>query len=577
MRTLFTSEQVRQIEQQAIDSGLSAGSLMQAAAAAALRAIERHWPSFRRVLIVCGAGNNAGDGYEIARQAQAAGWQVQLLYLKEPNELSGPALAASQQALAAGVDCQPFSEQQARDWLDADRSGMGGRPSGVRPCVIVDAILGIGFKGQLRPRWRRAVELINELASSARAVASVAPTIAVFAMDVPSGINADTGVASDLGLAVQADLTLSVVARKQGLYTGDAPAFTGELLLDELGTAELGTAELGTPQFSARMRPSAMAIDAGILADARLARSRTAHKGDSGHVLVIGGDLGFGGAAIMAAEAAARAGAGTVSLLTRSAHTGAALARRPEIMVQALDQWDGAEQLTSLIRGATALVLGPGMGQGAWCHSILTEVFRLVADAAQTDRPLSLVLDADALNWLAAQKLCWDQLAPAQVRAQWVITPHPGEAARLLGWTLQQVVEDRFAAVRALQTLTGTVCVLKGAGSLLGFPGSESVDGPEEIPVNVCLEGNPGMACGGMGDVLAGICGALSALGQRRRNAGDRHQLFDAAQAARFAVCAHGEAGDLAAAALGERGLLATDLLSYLPGLLSGPDHLKGR
>jgi NAD(P)H-hydrate epimerase len=223
-------------------------------------------------------------------------------------------------------------------------------------------------------------------------------------------------------------------------------------------------------------------------------------------------------------------------------------------MAHGIDDWQGdaAERALQLIQRASVIVLGPGLGRSPWSHALLHTV---ISRAVQWRIPL--VLDADALNLLAAQHTVWEELAPAAQRAQWILTPHPGEAARLLQCDTAQVNTDRFKAVTNLQTLCGCVVILKGAGSLLAFPSEDAL-------IDICLEGNPGMASGGMGDVLSGICGAMLALG---RSAAVR---FDAADAARFAVCAHGEAGDIAAARIGQRGLLATDLLEFLPGLLSG-------
>lgn len=526
MKALYTSEQVRRIDQQAVGCGISAYALMQRAAAAVLRAIGQRWPQAKQLLIICGAGNNAGDGYELARQALSAGWQVQVFYLKAPDELHADALTAANAALSAGVSYEAFSADAMSHFLQSVRSEQS---------VMVDALLGIGFTGELRPAYIDAINWIN---------CSGLPVIAI---DVPSGINANTGCAGTV--SVKADATICVVARKQGLYTGDAPGLSGEILFDDLGIP--ASVFCKEPAIS----PSARGIDASLLQDPKLARSRTAHKGDSGHVLVIGGDLGFGGAAMMAAEAAARSGAGTVSLITRSAHLSAMLARRPEIMVHGVEQWRGeaAKRAQALMTRASAMVVGPGLGQSDWSANLLENA---LSRALRSDIPL--VLDADALNMLAAQNTLWQDLGSESMRGQWIITPHPGEAARVLGCSVHQVSADRFAAATALQHKTGAVCILKGAGSVLAFP-------QRDAPLDVCLEGNPGMASGGMGDVLAGICGAMLALGRSTK-----HHRFDASAAARLAVCAHGEAADQAAAGFGERGLLATDLFSKLPALLSG-------
>lgn len=532
MIPLYTSDQVRQIDQQAINGGISGYALMQRAASAALRVIRQRWPHSKELLVFCGSGNNGGDGYEIARQACAEGLSVQIFALNAPDAASGDARVAAQAALASAVPWQMFDRCAAERWMSTRQS---------HHVVFVDALLGIGCKGALRLLFAQAVDFINECESP------------VLSIDVPSGICADTGNAEQQ--AVVADVCLMVVARKQGLYTGMAPAFTGDLLFDDLGVARALTSSVPAVPMSAR------GIDCRILHTSTLLRARTAHKGDSGHVLVVGGDVGFGGAAIMAAQAAMRAGAGTVSLITRSAHVSAMLTRCPEVMADGLDDWQGdeAERATQLIRRASAIVLGPGLGRSSWSLALLHAV---IARAVQ--RQIPVVLDADALNLLAAQQTEWQELAPAVQRSQWILTPHPGEAARMLQSKTATINDNRFKAVNDLQNRSGCVVILKGAGTLLAFP-------EENALIDICLEGNPGMASGGMGDVLAGICGAMLALACSGR------LRFNAADAARFAVCAHGEAADKAATLIGQRGLMATDLLNFLPGLLSGVNHLSGK
>ncbi|HET8711026.1 MAG TPA: NAD(P)H-hydrate dehydratase, partial [Spongiibacteraceae bacterium] len=262
-------------------------------------------------------------------------------------------------------------------------------------------------------------------------------------------------------------------------------------------------------------------------------RPRSAHKGNYGHVLVIGGDHGMAGAVAMASQAAARTGAGLVSCATRAEHIAALVARCPEVMAHAVNS---LSELEPLLGRATAIVIGPGLGQSAWAEQMLYGVWQHIQA-----KPLPVLVDADALNLLAD-----GSIIPQPHYAKWVLTPHPGEAARLLGCTNAEIQRDRFAAVAALQQRFGGVVVLKGAGSLIAAP-----DG-----IIVANYGNPGMATGGMGDVLSGIVGGLLAQG------------IAPGRAAALAVCLHGCAGDLAAQA-GERGLLATDLLAHLRGLLN--------
>lgn len=333
------------------------------------------------------------------------------------------------------------------------------------------------------------------------------------AVDIPSGLHADNG--ARLGVAVCADLTVTFIALKLGLLTGDGPALSGELQFDDLqGDARL---LLQAPSVAQR-------LDSANLPRLN-ARSPVAHKGQFGHLLVVGGDLGMGGAALLCADSALRAGAGLVSLATRPEHVAASLVRRPEVMCAAIAS---ANQLLALSERADVCVVGPGLGQGAWSRSLLSAVCGL--DVPQ-------VWDADALNLLAAGQV----IAPGQG----VLTPHPGEAARLLGSDTTSVQADRPAAARALAQRFGLVVVLKGAGSLIASP-----DGR----LALCDRGHPAMAGAGLGDVLAGLIGALLAQG------------LAAYDAACLAVWLHARAGEVLAAQ--GRGLAAGDLPCTIRQLL---------
>lgn len=514
---LYTAEQVRQMDAQAIASGIGGFELMQRAGAAAFQCIGRLWPNVRRLLVICGPGNNGGDGYVIAYLARRAGFDVQLYSLTDPQKLQGSALQARQMAEDSGL--------AAAHWQAAGFQSAAARLR--NETLIVDALLGSGARGVLQGLFAEAVQSIAQCG------------LPVLSVDVPSGVDADTGHVSTC--AVPASATLSFIGRKQGLYTGQAPDFTGRLLFDSLMI----------PQHVLHSHPgdspSARAISINDVIGTLPRRRPSDHKGRAGRAVLAGGDLGFGGAVIMAAQAAARSGAGTTSLLTRSAHISAMLARQPEIMVHAVDsrQEMSAGSARRLLATASALAVGPGLGQSDWSRALLNEV---LSRASQSKIPL--VLDADALNLLAVGVDDWNELAPVDIRRHWVLTPHPGEAARLLKVRIADVMSDRFAAVRALQHKTGAVCVLKGAGSLLACPDDAGA------VVDVCVEGNPGMASGGMGDVLTGLILGLLAQG------------MSADSAARLGVCAHGEAADRQAQAHGQRGLLASDLFVELRGLL---------
>ena len=266
-------------------------------------------------------------------------------------------------------------------------------------------------------------------------------------------------------------------------------------------------------------------------------RSKHSHKGSNGHTLVIGGDHGFGGAALLAAEAAARAGAGLVSVATRSEHISAFISRCPELMVKAVND---ASALAPLLNKATCIVIGPGLGQSDWSLSCL----RATLDN-QTEKEQSFVIDADALNLISQSKLN----LPAS--KQFILTPHPGEASRLLGCSCLEVKADRYEACLKLQQKYGGISLLKGSATLIASEESG------RAMLESCSHGNPGMGSGGMGDILSGVLGGLLTQG------------FSLADSSRLGVCIHSLSADLAAADTGERGLLATDLLPYIHKLVN--------
>ncbi|MGG2395616.1 NAD(P)H-hydrate dehydratase [Pseudomonas sp. SH1-B] len=481
--SLHSAQQVRALDAQLIAAGTPGFELMQRAAHAAWRALRRRWPEAGEITVLAGRGNNAGDGYLIAALAQRAGWRVRVLAVGDPAALQGDAAQAYAEAGAAGVDILPWDE---------------GLPLAG---VLVDALLGTGLSGSVREPYAQAIAAINQAG------------LPVLAVDIPSGLHADSGAC--LGVAVRADLTMTFIALKLGLFTGQGPALCDELQFDDLQ---------GDAQLLAQAPSVALRLDEAGLP--RLApRSPVAHKGHFGHVLVIGGDLGMGGAALLSADSALRSGAGLVSLATRAEHVAAALVRRPEIMCTAVAS---ANQLLALTARADVCVVGPGLGQGAWSRSLLSSV----AGAA-----LPQVWDADALNLLAAGLVPAPQLG--------VLTPHPGEAARLLGQDAASVQADRPAAARALAQRFGLVVVLKGAGSLIAAP-----DGR----LALCDRGHPAMAGAGLGDVLAGLIGALLAQGMA---------AFDATC---LAVWLHARAGEVLARR--GRGLAAGDLPCAIRQLL---------
>lgn len=480
---LYSAASVRELDRRAIElHGIPGYTLMQRAAAAAWGEARSRWPDARKVVVVCGPGNNGGDGYEVARLARAAGCRVTVVECD--------ALARRGDALTAREAWQAVGPVQ-RGW------------SGVvvdDATLVVDALYGIGLSRAPDGEAAAAIAAIN---------AARQDGARVLALDVPSGLDADTGAAP--GAAVIADLTVSFIAEKAGLRTGQGPALCGDLRL----------ASLAVPAaLHAGLAPVATRIDRSALAGWLPRRPRTGHKGDHGHVLLIGGDHGMAGAILLAARAALRGGAGLVTVATRASHAVALAAAQPDVMVRAVET---PEALAVLIARADVVAVGPGLGREAWGQAMF--------DAAIASAPPKVV-DADALNALAA--------AP-QRREDWLLTPHPGEAGRLLGIATADVQRDRYAAIRALRARYGGTVVLKGAGSL--------VHGPAHL--RLCPYGNPGMGVGGMGDVLTGLCAALVAQG------------LDLEDAAAAAVTAHALAGDQVAER-GERGLIASDVVEAL-------------
>lgn len=483
-RPLYRTAGVRELEARlGEEHGLGPALLMQRAGAALFAQVRCHWPRARNVLVLAGSGNNGGDGYVLARLLHGHGAEVQVLAPAPAR--AGEAVAAARAWHEAGGRTQVWEEGTPLPEAD----------------LLVDALLGIGLSRAPDTRMAALIAAIN---------AHPAPVLAV---DVPSGLDADTGHAP--GAVVRADRTLCLLARKRGLYTGDARDVTGVVAFDDLQAPVDGI-----------VAAQADLLDRADLAAVLPRRRPNTHKGEQGHVLVVGGDLGMSGAVRLAGLAALRSGAGLVSVATRAEHAGVVAGCQPELMVHGVED---AGALATLLRRASVLAVGPGLGQGEWGRTMLDAV--LASD-------LPAVVDADALNLLAQQ--------PRRLGHHRIITPHPGEAARLLSVDNAAIAGDRYGAGRALADRYGCITVLKGAGSLVD-------DGTSTA---VCPYGNPGMASGGMGDVLTGIIAALLGQGLSPR------------QAARAGVLAHALAGDLAAGDM-PRSLIATDLVAQLRPVLN--------
>jgi NAD(P)H-hydrate epimerase len=487
---LYSAAQLRELDRRAIEeAGIPGYTLMTRAGEACWAVINQCWPGSHALTVFCGAGNNGGDGFVIARLALQANWQVQVYQLGDVARLPADARQARDALTDAGGLVSDYVEGAT---IDAD--------------IVVDALLGTGVDRPVEGLWRSAIETIN---------ASARPVLAV---DIPSGLHSDTG--AHAGVATVAARTVTFIGRKVGLYTGVAADHCGEIHF----------ADLAVPgSVTARVAAAARLLLATPTGSWFAARKRVAHKGDFGHLLVIGGDHGMSGAVRLAGEAALRTGAGLVSVATRPQHAALIAAACPELMCHGIAQ---PRQLRPLLDTATVILIGPGLGRSGWARALLAAVL-------QTRQPR--VMDADALNGLAGQP---------QPFTQQVLTPHPGEAARLLNQSTAAIQADRLKAARDIAQQYGGTSVVKGAGSV--------IQPNEGMPV-VCAAGNPGMATAGSGDVLSGIIAALIAQG------------LGVDAAAVSGVCLHAQAGDLAARA-GERGLIARDIIASLRTLMSAGD-----
>lgn len=481
--SLYRAEQVKSFEgEAAILAATTLYGLMNRAGTACYHLLLQAFPKAKHILVFCGLGNNGGDGYIFAKQARSQGLSVQLCQIGDADNLQGDAGKARDEWLSAGGCIEAV---HCADFAKAD--------------LVLDALLGTGLKGNVRPLYKALIRQINQADK------------AVLSVDIPSGLNADTGAVSSI--AVKATATLSFVALKQGLFTGQANDYCGQIYFADLGVNK---------HFNALCLPSSQAIFYNEMSYYLGKRERCCHKGDFGRCLVIGGNWGMPGAVRLASEAALRTGAGLVKVLTVQANFSTVLAGRPELMVTDLS--DNEETYC----WATQLIIGPGLGRDDWAEALFDEVKK---------RPQAMVVDADALNLLALDPTYKDN---------WILTPHPKEAANLLACSVEQVEADRFTAVNRLQKKFGGVVILKGVGTLI-------CDGKQIYLANA---GNPGMASGGMGDVLSGIIGGLLAQG------------LNLIQAAKLAVTLHGLAADLASEQ-GERGLLASDLFLYIRKLVN--------
>lgn len=482
----YSAEQVKVGERLAAQAnGIELYTLMQRAGRAVFDKVSELYPQAKRMLVCCGGGNNGGDGYVVASHALQAGWQVSVWHVGDQQAIRGDAQKAYQHYIENGGVIEPVQESLP----DVD--------------VVVDALLGTGLKGPVRSERLALILAINR------------SSVPVVAVDIPSGLSADTGAV--LGCAVHANHTVSFIGLKQGLVTGKARDYVGKVHYANLGVEQA---------FIQSCQSNISSLSKSLLIDINQPRNKSAHKGDFGKAVLIGGQSGTGGALLLASQACIRSGAGLTASLTHKDNAHASLIACPEVMA---GDWEDTELVDKRLEWASAVGIGPGLGADEAAKARLNKVM---------STSLPKVVDADALTLLSLYPNHDDNR---------IITPHPGEAARLLNTTVQTIEADRYKAVVSLQKRYGGVCVLKGAGTLV-------CDGQQTY---VCLHGNPGMATGGMGDVLTGIITALLA------------NKFTLSEAACIGVLIHSLAADAEAKANGENGMLASDIFVHLRKIMN--------
>ncbi|MCW9047235.1 MAG: NAD(P)H-hydrate dehydratase [Gammaproteobacteria bacterium] len=445
---LYSAEATRNLDNIAINEfKIPSYELMKRAGKATFDHFQNTYPLAGSILVCCGAGNNAGDGYVVAKLAHRAGLRVKVISLVDTDKLTGD-------AKLAWFDWHSLGHQLAHFSIELLN----------KSDVVIDALLGTGLQREVEGEWAEVIEAINN---------SNKPVISV---DIPSGLYADTG--SIAGHVIKAASTITFIGLKKGLFTHHGVDCVGKLLFDNLS--------LPSGVYN-RQAEQATLLDWEYLKRQLKPRISSAHKHQLGHVFVLGGDKGMPGAIRLAAEAALRSGAGLVTVVSHKEHTPILLAGRPELM---LNPSEDGQLPADLLSKASAVVIGPGLTDSDWSQNLL-------ASALACSAPK--IVDAGALRLLSKEN---------EPRNDWILTPHAGEAAALLDngadgdelINASTIQDSRFTSIEMLHLLYGGHIVLKGAGSL--------IQSPDQL-IQLCPYGNPGMASAGMGDVLSGILGSL--------------------------------------------------------------------
>jgi NAD(P)H-hydrate epimerase len=510
---IVTAAQMQALDRRTItEAGVPGATLMDRAGAGVVKMMEEVLGSLagKTVTIVCGKGNNGGDGFVVARHLQTKRARVHVVFVADTQELKGDVETMYRR----------FLKRKASSTFHAHPSPNQMRLLLRQSDVVVDALLGTGLSAPVTGAYREAIDAINEI--------SVVAGLPVTAVDLPSGIHADSGAV--LGAAVRASLTVTFGLPKLGLYVGEGIDHAGEIRIVDIGIPSHYTEEIDS-------RLSLITMDTVYRLIPR--RSSSSHKGTFGHVGIVAGSIGKTGAAALSAKAALRSGAGLVTVATPAGVNATLEGKLLEAMTIPMPDTESQafsfaalEPLTAFVHERTAVAIGPGIST----HAQTIDAVRALIGRLQTPS----VLDADALNALAGHT---DLLASCKIHP--ILTPHPGEMARLDGSDSPRTVNaDRIGTATRFAQRHGVVLVLKGARTVVSSP-----DGR----VAICTTGNPGMATAGTGDALTGIIVALLAQG------------LNAWDAACVGTYIHGLAGDLAATDLGMMGMTAGDLIERIP------------
>ena len=509
---LITAQEMRDLDRRAIEEFEIPGEELMEHAGRGVAEIIRRMVEVAgflspHILFLAGRGNNGGDAFVAARHLKAVGYSVEVWLAASSTQVKGDALKHLSKMKAAGISLRELPTKD--DWDDA----VYGRPAPAE--VLVDGLLGTGTKGPARGPVAGAIEYINKSAGEGL----------VLAIDLPSGLDADSGEAA--GEAVRADATVTMGLPKRGLVQPSA--------LEYVGTVEV--ADIGLPPECVAEAPEDSDLRMIYTHDLRRVlprRAHASHKGDFGHVLLVGGARGYSGAITLASRVAVRSGVGRVSVCTPESVAPIVAGAVAEAMVRgAVETEHGSRAPEAWQQGDVfdAVLVGPGLTRHAESKALVQRIL------AECEVPL--VLDADALTVLAGEP---EQLRDA--KGPVIITPHPGELAALAGCTVDDIQQNRLGAVLDMSKRTGATVVLKGAGTVIAHEGEKSW-------INMC--GNPGMATGGMGDVLAGLLTGLVGQG------------VSPVEAACMAVFLHGRAGDVLAMRKSQAGLTAGDIVEEIP------------